>query len=109
MKHITIAAVLLLVMAGLSSLINIESSVISVKGTFLGLIEDDESGDYYSFETPDEYLDFYKVEDAVLVTYDLRTTEWEGSEFNVEYVLDEESSELILKNLKLIKKYEEED
>lgn len=75
----------------------------TVDATYLGYVEDEDLGEaFYSFETSETYLDFYKVNPAVLKAYDLRSSELDGSQFELTYSEDDETGEIVLEKLSLI-------
>lgn len=79
-------------------------------GIYLGHLEDeDETDDYYSFETEDDYLDFYYVTKEVLEEFNLDGEDFLGAEFSLSYLKDDENGDLTLRGLKLIKKAEIEE
>ena len=109
MKTRLIAAVAgLAVFFGGASLVQLkDDEQQTTTGTYLGFMDDE----YYSFETSDDFLDFYSVAPDVLKAYNLKGTEYEGSEFSISYSVkeSEENHSLHLEKLQLIKKYSEEE
>lgn len=85
------------------------TSVTIENGTFWGFVQDEElNEEYYSFETETNYIDFYQISPSVLKLYNLKTAEFEGSTFEIEYA-ENEDGENVLQRLKLIKKSSPEE
>ena len=89
----------------LSSSVEYSTETKIVKGVYLGyVVDEDLEEEYYSFDIDNEFLDFYQVDEEVLEMYDLRSSDFEGSEFSIEYSQDEETAEMTLLKLRLVSK-----
>lgn len=80
-----------------------KSESVTEIGTYLGYVVDEDLGEeFYSFETSETYLDFYKINQNILKTYDLQGSELDGFAFELTFSEDEETGELYLEKLHLI-------